>query len=826
MIFGTYWFALFCCIFYPGYWIFSFSKALRQTWLLLGCFIFHYHFAGPAGVFPIIILSLFTFGVALSRRDPLIVLAIVINVSALFFYKYFHFLSLHVLGLATPGWGTLLDQHATAILPGAPPLAISFFIFELIHYLYDVKKGNLPLKNLADYASFIFYFPSLVAGPIKRYESFLPQLELGLGSVSRRQVMEGLLRVARGYFMKIVLADFLTSFIGYYEPIFKDLSSVMRWSIFLSFSLRIWFDFSGYSEIAIGLAMMMGIKLPENFNWPYAALNIRDFWHRWHISLSSWIRDYIYIPLGGNRDGLSRKILNGIIAFSICGLWHGPAWHFVLWGLYHGFGLALSSNYRALGGTAGEKIGRFFEREPQISWMITFMFVSVGWLFFFYPIHDALLLLYQLAFMHPSKSIAPFLIIFLGPILVGKRHYFFNRESGSPMPLLLKLPRLRPSFFFVGAFAGFFACSVAGKYPQTHNIYKDFVRFHEKINPQSAFYPTASQVKALADATLPKDKIIIIIGGNSVFLGMKQNVNEVWTIELQKLLGEKFAILNLGMPNGTATGIGAVTFEMLKKSYPRIIYAFNDIPLGTMPIDGADPFRYFFWDAYYKGLIDFNPDRLQQVVECRKEEMRTTDGQELHIGAFLDSYVNADDLWTWLGYKYLWTTWSDKTAATPFLARRFYQDEHADPEFPGSNPYAMPNAQKPDNYKFKTVVKVQGNTIIGDTLAWNQYIDTAPIVVPADLRNRTIACLHWFSPWTASALTKDELDAQDFCYESARQTFLAAGYYCIECGPGYSGEEYADGTHLNATGGRHLARQLAPVILDIAKSQHYLDSAP
>jgi alginate O-acetyltransferase complex protein AlgI len=826
VIFGTYWFVAFCCVFYPGYWLFSFSKRFRQAWLLLACFIFHYHFAGPAGVFPIIILSLLTFGAALSRRGPLIVFAIGINVFALCFYKYFHFLCLHVLGLANPQWGDLLDRSGGVLLPGAPPLAISFFIFELVHYLYDVRSGNLPLKNIANYASFIFYFPSLVAGPIKRYENFMPQLDRGLGAVSPPQVMAGLLRIARGYFMKIVLADFLTGFVGYYEPGFDSLTQLMRWSVFLALGLRIWFDFSGYSEIAIGLALMMGIELPENFNWPYAALNIRDFWHRWHISLSSWIRDYVYIPLGGNRVGFPRKILNGIIAFALCGLWHGPAWHFVVWGLYHGVGLAVSSNYRAIFGKIGERVHYFLETNPAMSWLITFLFVMVGWVFFFYPVHQAVHLLYLLVFKLHFVVVALTCVVIVCAFFLGKRPPLWNGLGQLRPSLRSKAELLQPSFLFIGVLLGFSICCLAGRYPQTHPIYKDFLRFHQAINPESAFYPTASQVRTLADATLPKDKIIVIIGGNSVFLGLKQNADEVWTFELQKLLGDRFAVLNLGMPNGTATGISAVTFEMLAKSHPRSIYAFSQIPLGLIPADGGDTYRYFFWDAYYKGLIDFSPDRLRLVQENRGSELRTPDGQEMHIGAFLDSYVNADDLWTWVGYRWLWTVWSDKTAATPFKPRRLYQDEHDNPEFPPTNPYLNPLAEKPANHQYRDMVLIHGDAIIADPLAWTPCMDTEANVVPADLRGRTIACLHWFNPWTSFALNKDDLAAQDFCYESAYQTFLADGYHSMEFGKNYPGEEYADGTHLNATGGRHLARQLAPLILEIAKSQHDLDSDP
>src|SRR5205085_4390276 len=129
-----------------------------------------------------------------------------------------------------------------------------------------------------------------------------------------------------------------------------------RWELLVCIALRILLDFSGYSDIAIGCARLLGIQLPENFNWPYAARNLQEFWHRWHISLSSWIRDYVYIPLGGNRHGLARKALNALTAFALCGLWHGAAWNFVLWGVYHGAGLAISSNYRTALGPAGRWI--------------------------------------------------------------------------------------------------------------------------------------------------------------------------------------------------------------------------------------------------------------------------------------------------------------------------------------------------------------------------------------------------------------------------------------------------------------------------------------
>jgi alginate O-acetyltransferase complex protein AlgI len=191
-----------------------------------------------------------------------------------------------------------------------------------------------------------------------------------------------------GFLKKVVIADNLTLAVDYYVPQFEHLGLSTRWTVFLLIALRILLDFSGYSDIAIGLARLMGIQLPENFNWPYAATSIQDFWQRWHISLSSWIRDYVYIPLGGNRHGVPRRILNGLIAFALVGLWHDPAWHFIIWGVYHGVGLAVCSSYASLP-SVGPRLQQFFARSPRVSWAATQLFAWIGWLVFFYPMAQA-----------------------------------------------------------------------------------------------------------------------------------------------------------------------------------------------------------------------------------------------------------------------------------------------------------------------------------------------------------------------------------------------------------------------------------------------------
>lgn len=389
MIFNTLWFLCFFVIYYAFFLLIP-NARVRFYFTLASSALFQYHFAGPAGITPVIIMGIVTFFFGLwiakippggPRRNLLFVSALAVPVLGLIGYKY-RGLLLNSLSLCVGGkTGVWLQAHA---VNPALPLAISFFTFEFVHYLTDVYHGSQPIKNGFNFAIFAVFFPSVVSGPIKRYQNFLGQLEFGWPRPTPGDFSEGIQRLVMGYFKKLVIADNVTVVIHLLEGK-TDGSSLAVASLMGLLSIRILFDFSGYSDIAIGLARLLGVQLPENFNFPYIAANVSEFWNRWHISLSSWIRDYIYIPLGGNRRGPVRKLLNLLLAMFICGLWHGAAWHFGIWGVYIGLGLAAHSVWK------NTKWANALGSHQAWHWTcvcLNNVFIAYGWLLFFYPISE------------------------------------------------------------------------------------------------------------------------------------------------------------------------------------------------------------------------------------------------------------------------------------------------------------------------------------------------------------------------------------------------------------------------------------------------------
>lgn len=246
-------------------------------------------------------------------------------------------------------------------------------------YTIDVYRGDIPVeKNFVNYATFVAFFPQLLAGPIARASNFLPQLNAPT-RLERENVLMGLTLVFKGLFKKILIADMIASF-GV-DAVFESpgsWSTLSLWFALYGYAVQIYYDFSGYSDIANGIAQMMGFGIIENFNRPYQSRTPSEFWGRWHISLSTWIRDYLYIPLGGNRKGQFRTIENLLIAMFLCGLWHGAAWNFVLWGIYHGLLLATGRFYWPFKNSES-RLGK------MLGQLITFQLVCIGWLLFRAP---------------------------------------------------------------------------------------------------------------------------------------------------------------------------------------------------------------------------------------------------------------------------------------------------------------------------------------------------------------------------------------------------------------------------------------------------------
>ena len=262
------------------------------------------------------------------------------------------------------------------------PVGISFFTFQAISYTVDVYKGCYPkTAELTDYAFYLTFFPLLIAGPITRAEVLLPQVGRPREDIDSGLVYKGLWLIICGMVKKALIADYITQYnnIVFDAPAvqsgFGDLMGV------LGFSVQIYCDFSGYSDFAIGVAALMGYELKDNFNFPYQSLNLTEFWHSWHTSLSTWFRDYLYIPLGGNRKGALRTYLNSFLAMIVAGLWHGASWMFVAWGVLHGIGLVVHKLCKNNG----------LDRIPDntavkgISWCLTFGYVTFAWIFFRSP---------------------------------------------------------------------------------------------------------------------------------------------------------------------------------------------------------------------------------------------------------------------------------------------------------------------------------------------------------------------------------------------------------------------------------------------------------
>lgn len=367
---------IFALVFLPavlvGYWLFARNEAVRQWTLIAASLVFYSWWDVrflPLLIGHALVTWIFARLYAGSGRAAFLWLAVGLNLASLATFKYLDFVVANVEALS----GLDLPQSMLVL-----PIGISFFTFQLISYLVDLKRGTAPFYPLRQFSLFATFFPQLIAGPIVRHNEIIGQFALdpwrdGLN----HRFAAGLVLFTLGFAKKVLIADKLARVA---DPLFLEAQSRVlsfgeAWSGTLSFGLQLFLDFSAYSEMAIGLGLMFGLVLPENFNRPYIATSLRDFWRRWHITLSLFLRDYVYVPLGGSWTGPFVYVAATMATMGLCGLWHGAGWTFVAWGLMHGVGLVVCRAWQQLGRPLPAAAG----------WLLTMLFVFAGWVLFRAP---------------------------------------------------------------------------------------------------------------------------------------------------------------------------------------------------------------------------------------------------------------------------------------------------------------------------------------------------------------------------------------------------------------------------------------------------------
>jgi D-alanyl-lipoteichoic acid acyltransferase DltB (MBOAT superfamily) len=298
------------------------------------------------------------------HKKSLLTFGIVANVALLGYFKYTDFLIENV---------NLAFDTSIPLIHLALPLAISFFTFQQIAYLVDSYRGETAEYDFLNYALFVTFFPQLIAGPIVHHSEMMPQFASRWNLVKNyKNIALGLFIFSIGLFKKVVIADSFAIWATAGFDTAPTLNLLEAWATSLSYTFQLYFDFSGYTDMAIGAALLFNIRLPINFNSPYKAKDIQDFWRRWHITLSRFLRDYIYIPLGGSRVAEYRVLSNLMITFIVGGFWHGAGWTFIFWGFLHGSALVIHRVWKNLG----------FRMNSILAWFITFNFINISWVFF------------------------------------------------------------------------------------------------------------------------------------------------------------------------------------------------------------------------------------------------------------------------------------------------------------------------------------------------------------------------------------------------------------------------------------------------------------
>lgn len=371
-------------VFLGFYWVGRYSHSLASLWLAAAS-LFFYGWWDARFVGLLLGSIVFNYGAAyliglksVGRSKMLLTCAIAVDLLLLGYFKYANFFAdnlNHLFGTALPIGEVFL------------PLGISFFTFTQIAFLVDTFQGKVKEYNFVHYTLFVTYFPHLIAGPVLHHKEMMPQFALpSTYRLNYENLSVGLTIFFIGLFKKVLLADGIAKYVG---PVFSaasagtELSFLDAWGGALCYTLQLYFDFSGYSDMAIGLSRMFGVTLPLNFHSPYKSVNIIEFWRRWHMTLSRFLRDYLYIPLGGNRNGEVRRYLNLVVTMLLGGLWHGAGWTFVVWGGLHGLYLVINHGWQNLRIQFGQNpLTRLSKTMHALAVFITFLAVSAAWVVF------------------------------------------------------------------------------------------------------------------------------------------------------------------------------------------------------------------------------------------------------------------------------------------------------------------------------------------------------------------------------------------------------------------------------------------------------------
>ncbi|MBQ2931609.1 MAG: MBOAT family protein [Clostridia bacterium] len=413
----------------------------KKTWLLLAGVVF-YGYCNLRILAFLIVYGLihYWFGCLLEScndrkiaRNYLLIPGILLDVFCLFVFKYLNY----ALSLGNRLFGTTFPAVANLILP----LGISFLSFSMIAYLVDIyREKSSALKSPVDFFLYLSFFPKVSQGPITRHGD-MPEISRGGNQTSITTFASGLRRFIAGFGKKVLIADILGNSVDMvWDNISSGLSSATAWMGILCYTLQIYYDFSGYTDMAIGLAKMLGFSLPENFNFPYLSRSVSEFWRRWHITLGNWFKEYIYFPLGGSRKGMVRTIINSTVVWLFTGIWHGAATNFVLWGIYFGFFVILEK-------FVNKKL--WYQKIPEIlKWAFTFFLVMMGWIIFRSNSLDEIVAYIQYMFASCQDAVYEFgyffdnsvyIALFAGILLTLPRpHKIIAQASDKPIVIIVR----------------------------------------------------------------------------------------------------------------------------------------------------------------------------------------------------------------------------------------------------------------------------------------------------------------------------------------------------------------------------------------------------